>query len=159
MRDGRRRSHILDPRTGRPVRHRLASVSVLAATTMRADAWATALLVLGPDAGLDLARREGLAVLMLAWDGEELMERSTPEFRRHLVEGEPARPSETGGFLRGWIGVLAGFVLMSLTALALAVRRPGRRCPPVCAAACPGLPVRRETHPGDHAHEAHHDRS
>ena len=44
-------SHTLDPATGRPVAHNLASVSVIAATAMRADALATALNVMGPERG------------------------------------------------------------------------------------------------------------
>lgn len=46
---GRRYSHIIDPRTGAPVRHELVSVSVVAADTMTADALATAGLVLGEE--------------------------------------------------------------------------------------------------------------
>ena len=53
--DGKRYSHTIDPRTGRPVTHQLASVTVLAPRTARADALATAFLVLGPQAGFALA--------------------------------------------------------------------------------------------------------
>lgn len=58
--EGRRFSHIIDPRTGRPVRHDTASVSVFASTCAEADAWATALLVLGAEKGLALADTLGL---------------------------------------------------------------------------------------------------
>jgi thiamine biosynthesis lipoprotein len=54
-RNKKRYSHIIDPATGRPVTHRLASVTVLASQTARADALATAFLVLGPETGLALA--------------------------------------------------------------------------------------------------------
>lgn len=60
-RDAQRYSHEIDPRTGRPVTHGLALVSVIAASCMEADAMATALLVLGLDAGLALAERLDLA--------------------------------------------------------------------------------------------------
>jgi thiamine biosynthesis lipoprotein len=63
--DGMRYSHTIDPRTLRPVSHALASVTVIATDCMRADAMATALMVLGPEEGLALAEREGLAVYML----------------------------------------------------------------------------------------------
>lgn len=63
--EGRRVSHTIDPRTGRPVEDGPASVTVLAPTAMAADAWATALMVLGEDEGLALADREGLAALLL----------------------------------------------------------------------------------------------
>lgn len=64
-RDGVRYSHTIDPRTGRPIKHRLASVTVLAETAAEADAWATALNVLGPDEGMALAEREKLPVYMI----------------------------------------------------------------------------------------------
>ena len=45
--DGQRRSHTIDPRTGRPVQHSLLSATVIASSGMRADALATACMVLG----------------------------------------------------------------------------------------------------------------
>jgi len=70
---GQRYSHTIDPATGWPVGHRLASVTVLAEDCMQADAWATALLVLGPERGLELAEQLGLAALFIehAQDGSE----------------------------------------------------------------------------------------
>jgi thiamine biosynthesis lipoprotein len=71
--DGRRYSHLIEPRTGRPVDHHLASVTVVAPDCTAADAWATALLVLGPDEGFAVAESQGLAVLFLVaevHDGE-----------------------------------------------------------------------------------------
>ncbi|MGM9490295.1 FAD:protein FMN transferase [Ideonella sp. YS5] len=56
-RDGRRVSHTMDPRTGAPVRHGPASVTVLTPSCMDADAYATALMVLGEQAGLARARK------------------------------------------------------------------------------------------------------
>ncbi len=64
-RGGVRISHLIDPRTGRPVAHRLASVTVVAETTLFADAYATALMVLGEDAGLRFAEQNGLAALFV----------------------------------------------------------------------------------------------
>ncbi len=63
--DGNRISHTIDPRTGRPVDHNLASVSVLADSCIEADAWATALNVLGPEEGVTLAQELGLDALFL----------------------------------------------------------------------------------------------
>ena len=63
--DGEFFSHLIDPRTGRPVDHTLASVSVIHASCMRADALASGLLVLGPKDGYELAVKEDLAVLFL----------------------------------------------------------------------------------------------
>ncbi len=64
----RRISHTIDPRTGRPVEGGPASVTTLADRAMRADAWATALMVLGDDEGLPLAERNGIAALVLIRD-------------------------------------------------------------------------------------------
>jgi len=80
--EGRRHAHVLDPRTGRPVAHALASVSVVAREAVDADAWATALLVLGPEAGPELAEREGLAALFVAAGPDGLETRATPAFDR-----------------------------------------------------------------------------
>lgn len=83
--DGRRVSHTLDPRNGRPIEHRLASVSVIADQAALADAWATALNVLGPDAGLALAQRQGLAVYMIIRENNGFETRATPDFERHIL--------------------------------------------------------------------------
>jgi thiamine biosynthesis lipoprotein len=82
---GRRFSHVLDPRTGRPVEHDLVSVSVLAAEALHADAWATALLVLGPDEGWRVAEREGLAVLFVREDANGFAAQASPAFDRHRL--------------------------------------------------------------------------
>ena len=79
---GEHYSHAIDPRTGRPVVHNLAAVSVLAASTAYADAMATALLVLGPDEGPALARDIGLAAYFLVRDDSGIREVTTPEFDR-----------------------------------------------------------------------------
>ncbi len=63
--DGVRISHTIDPRTGRPVDHDLASVSVISNSCMTADAWATALNVLGPVEGMKVAEREGLSAYFI----------------------------------------------------------------------------------------------
>ncbi len=58
---GRRYSHTIDPASGEPIAHGLASVSVVAGSCMQADALATALNVMGLERGLALAQREGIA--------------------------------------------------------------------------------------------------
>lgn len=52
--DGQRRSHTIDPRTGRPVQHSLLSATVIASSGMRADALATACMVLGEREALEM---------------------------------------------------------------------------------------------------------
>lgn len=80
--DGKRRSHLIDPRTARPIEHKLASVSVVADSCRKADAWATALMVLGPEEGLKKAEAENLAALFLVREGEIFVERSSSAFLR-----------------------------------------------------------------------------
>ncbi|WP_218940351.1 FAD:protein FMN transferase [Denitrobaculum tricleocarpae] len=82
--DGRRYSHIIDPRTGRPVEHSLASATVVAPTTMEADALSTSLLVLGPDAGMKLAVEQDIAAFFITGNGESLSETSSPAFARRF---------------------------------------------------------------------------
>lgn len=60
---GRTYGHIIDPRTGRPVESALAAVSVVAPTAAESSGWATALFVLGSEAGARLAEELGLAAL------------------------------------------------------------------------------------------------
>lgn len=83
--DGRRVSHTIDPRSGAPVTHRLASVCVVDKSTARADAYSTAMMVLGPREGMALATRLGLAALFIerTANGAGFTERATPEFQ-HL---------------------------------------------------------------------------
>ena len=79
--EGRRLSHTIDPRTGRPVAHRLASASVIDPLCVRADALATALEVLGPEDGFALAVEQGWAALLIARRADgTLHERETPAF-------------------------------------------------------------------------------
>lgn len=63
--DGVRYSHILNARTGRPVLHSTASVTVLAENAALADAWATALLALGSERGLVVAQEQNLAAFFI----------------------------------------------------------------------------------------------
>lgn len=64
--DGAHHPHTIDPRTGHTIANGVASVTVLHKSCMHADAWASALTVLGAEAGMALADREALAVHMVA---------------------------------------------------------------------------------------------
>lgn len=70
---GRRLSHTMDPRLGMPLKEPPASATVIAGDCTSADAWATAMMVLGKRQGLELAGKHGLSVLFLCYDrqGEE----------------------------------------------------------------------------------------
>jgi len=83
--DGLRYGHIVDPRTRAPVRNGVASVSVLARCGMKADAMATALMVMGPEQGAGLAEQEKLAALFIVRDGDGLREIMTGDFADHIL--------------------------------------------------------------------------
>ena len=85
--DGQLYSHTIDTRTGKPVTHSLASVTVLDRSGYRADALATALLVMGPEQGMELAIRDDLAVLFLLRDGDSVSESATPAFEKLRSNG------------------------------------------------------------------------
>ncbi|MEE9384952.1 MAG: FAD:protein FMN transferase [Nannocystaceae bacterium] len=78
--NGVRVSHTLDPRTGAPIRHTLASVTVVHPSAAAADAYATALNVLGPREGPALAERLGLAALFLVREGATFRSVATQGF-------------------------------------------------------------------------------
>lgn len=78
---GGRLSHTIDPRTGQPAANGLTSVSVLHRDALWADAWSTALMVLGPEAGLALAEREGLAALLVERRGNGWVEHASAALR------------------------------------------------------------------------------
>jgi len=86
-RDGVRLTHIVDPRSGRPIGHRLASATVVAADCAGADAWATAMMVLGPEEGMRRAEENALAVFFLVRTAEgTFAERLSPAFEALLEE-------------------------------------------------------------------------
>ncbi|MEL6641162.1 MAG: FAD:protein FMN transferase [Pseudomonadota bacterium] len=66
--DGQRYSHLIDPSTGRPVTHQTASATVLAENAMLADAWSTAMLILGREKGLEVAANHNIAVQFVERD-------------------------------------------------------------------------------------------
>lgn len=78
--EGRRYSHMIDPRTGRPIDHALTGVTVVSRTTAFADAMATALMVLGPEDGPALAEELNLAAYFLIRTDSGIIEKSTSRF-------------------------------------------------------------------------------
>jgi thiamine biosynthesis lipoprotein len=82
--DGVRYSHTIDPSTGRPITHKLASVTVVHASCMTADALATAIDVLGPGKGYELALKENLPVFLVIREKDTFVEKMTPRFQTLL---------------------------------------------------------------------------
>jgi len=82
--DGVRYSHTIDPRTGMPIRHKLVSVSVIAESCAEADAWATALSVMGAVESKKLANQLGLAVYMLVREDDQFVAQHSDKFEQYL---------------------------------------------------------------------------
>ncbi len=78
--DGVRFSHTIDPRSGKPITHKLASITILSDTTMEADAIATALMVLGPDDGYIIAEHEKIAALFIIKTDDGFVEKASSVF-------------------------------------------------------------------------------
>ena len=84
--DGKRYSHTIDPCTGRPITHTLASVTVIHESCMMADALATAINVLGPGKGYELAIKENLPVFLIIKKRGGFVEKMTPLFEDILAK-------------------------------------------------------------------------
>ena len=80
--DGKRYSHIIDPRTGFPLNHGLISVTVVSETAINADAWATAFFVAGPKKIKELAEKLKLAVFFVSRESGAFVEWSSQQFRQ-----------------------------------------------------------------------------
>ena len=84
--NGLRYSHTINPTTGRPITHRLVSVTIIASNAMLADGLATALTVLGPEKGLELANENGIAAYLLVKEDLGFKEMYSEAFRPYLTE-------------------------------------------------------------------------
>ena len=86
--EGQRYSHTIDPVSGKPIRHRLASVTVLARSCARADALATALMVLGEEKGRQFCEKNQIAAYLLIHDKTSTTVYASSAFERFLQEVE-----------------------------------------------------------------------
>lgn len=86
--DGARYSHTIDSVSGRPVAHSLVSVTVLAAETAKADAWATALMALGEERGPMIAEGQELAAYFIIKTDDGFTFRETPAFKSLTSQNE-----------------------------------------------------------------------
>lgn len=84
--NGVRVSHTLNPVTGKPIQHKLASVTVVTEFGGYADAYATALNVLGPKQGYQLAQKEKLAAFFIVSEGDSFRVKYTDEFEKYMVQ-------------------------------------------------------------------------
>ncbi len=120
--DGKRYSHTIDPRSGRPVDHKVAAVSVIAGDCLTADAAATALMVVGIDGGLDLASAMGVEALIIERVGSALVDTPTPGFPRAVESANDASDA-----LLPTIGAAVLVFVLAVVAMSLGVALTGRR--------------------------------
>lgn len=82
--DGVRLSHTINPKTGQPIKHHLASVTVIHPSCMIADGLATALTVMGPERALAFAEQHELAVYLLTKTDDGFNVEMTSAFKKYL---------------------------------------------------------------------------
>jgi len=120
LHEGVRYSHTIDPRTGRPIEHGVASVSVITDQCMLADAWATSLMVLGPEAGYTWALDRNLAVLMVLRGEHGWIEKATPRYLEMADASElplgkqapsPDNPNEEASLPATYLPVFVIFIV------------------------------------------------
>ncbi|MCG7530983.1 FAD:protein FMN transferase [Psychrobium sp. MM17-31] len=84
--NGRRFSHIIDPDTGMPIDHKLVSVSVIHPSCMTADGLSTAIMLMGPEKGLEFARAQNLAAYLVTKTDSGFDTVYTDAFEQYLVK-------------------------------------------------------------------------
>jgi thiamine biosynthesis lipoprotein len=123
--DGVQYSHTIDPRTAKPIEHGTASVSVIAETCMEADAWATAINVLGPQDGIAIASREGLSVLLISRGENGFELAGTGTLEKYAVQTAAVSAAgnvpDTGGGNSPLAVLVITFVVFALVLFAMAV--------------------------------------
>jgi thiamine biosynthesis lipoprotein len=75
--NGKRYSHILDGRTGKPIQHNTVVANAFIADSTLADAWSTALLCLGSDEGIKVANKNDIAAFFVDQEGDKLIEKKS----------------------------------------------------------------------------------
>jgi thiamine biosynthesis lipoprotein len=137
VRDGVRYSHTIDPHSGRPVTHHLASVTVVADDCTTADGLATTLTVLGPAAGREFAAERGIAAYFLVRRDDGFDALATPAFTARFGTVAAAGATSWTTFLLA--AVVFGAVVFGLIAATVLGRRQIR-------GSCGGLAGLRDEH-------------
>ena len=81
---GQRFSHSIDPFTARPVKHKLASVTIIDDNCARADALATAMLVMGEEKAKEFASQQGIKAYLIVREQHSFIEYLSPAFESWL---------------------------------------------------------------------------
>lgn len=130
--DGKRYSHTIDPATGRPVTHSVASVSIIADSCMLADGLATAINVLGIERGLALAEQEGVAVFVIHRDGDRLAEEASTNFPAFGTSDLRPATKDAGDSPIGTYLAAAAVFGLAVTGMAVGVIFSNRRLRGTC---------------------------
>ena len=82
--EGQRFSHIIDPDTGKPINHKLVSVTVIHPSSMTADGLSTAMMVMGEEEALNFAEKNEIAAYFISKSENGFIEQSTVKFHQYL---------------------------------------------------------------------------
>jgi thiamine biosynthesis lipoprotein len=85
--NGQRYSHTINPKTGKPITHNLASITVISPSCMLADAYATAIDVMGPTKGMIFANRNKLNAYFITKEKDKFKTSFTEGFKKFLMQG------------------------------------------------------------------------
>ena len=80
--DGKKYSHIINPKSGMPINHSTKSVTVIVESATLADGWATAFLAMGSTQGLKIAEKEKIAVIFIEKSEKKLIKVTSNEFKK-----------------------------------------------------------------------------
>lgn len=83
--EGKRYSHTIDPRTGYPITHRLASVTVIDSNVAKADGLSTMFMVLGPEKGLEIANQQNIAAYFIVKTEQHFKSMASDAFNQYIV--------------------------------------------------------------------------
>ena len=86
VRNGKKFSHIINPKTGKPIAHKTKSVTVVSNNATNADGWATAFLAMGSEKGFKLAEEKSMSVLFIDEVNEKLTKIKTTEFKKLIKD-------------------------------------------------------------------------
>lgn len=146
MIENQRYMHVIDPSTGWPAENNLASVTVLADTAILADAWATALLVLGFEQGMFVAEQLGLQALFIVNQDEIFIEYTSSHFQPNNAQNITVIFLATFLIMGVAIVAMAAGIIMGRKPLAGScggLGRVGLECDAGCSKSCSAQPVHR----------------
>lgn len=84
--NGVRYSHIIDPHTGKPIDHKLVSVTVIHPSSMTADGLSTAMMVMGAEKAYEFAKKQNLAVYLISKTEDGFKEQATVQFDKYIEQ-------------------------------------------------------------------------